>query len=271
VSRAAPFLAVLAGLGLSAAALAQDWSSHVGSFKTEAEAEAGWRRLKNAAGEALKDREAALVDTDVPGKGQWIRVLIGVDDRAAANRLCAALKERGQYCVPLQQSGGGGRRAMAPMAAEPSARKAPDTAKATEPAKATARPKPITTAKVEPAKGSPAPTPTPTPPAMPAPAEDADLLPFYGTWARSAADCGKSVMGLRRDLVTLLDGNEASEMSCKLALAGADLLMDCADGSKAKFEVIDDKEIVLRAVQPSPDMPVRAVDQLWRRCGEIRR
>lgn len=72
---------------------------HLASFRSQAQAEEGWRVLA-AKYPVLAGLSPRIVRVDLPGKGIFYRVHAApLDDAAAAKRLCGQLS--GQYCDPV--------------------------------------------------------------------------------------------------------------------------------------------------------------------------
>jgi SPOR domain len=73
------------------------------SLRTPEEARAEWARLKHAQGDLLGKLTAVAVRADLGERGVYYRVEAGpVGDKAAALRLCKALKDRGLECSLVQ-------------------------------------------------------------------------------------------------------------------------------------------------------------------------
>jgi cell division septation protein DedD len=75
----------------------------IASLRTPDEARGEWERQKHANGDLLGKFTAVAVRADLGERGVYYRVEVGpVGDKAAAQRLCAALKERGLGCSLVQ-------------------------------------------------------------------------------------------------------------------------------------------------------------------------
>ena len=86
-----------------AAAAAGDVKVQLASLRTPDEAREEWARLKREHGDLLGKFTAVAVRADLGERGVYYRVEAGpVGDKAAAARLCKALKERGLGCSLVQ-------------------------------------------------------------------------------------------------------------------------------------------------------------------------
>lgn len=270
----APALALLLVFA-GGAAFAQDHAAHLGSFKTEAEARAAWARFKAQNADVLGGREARLVETDVPGRGVWIRVLVAVADRAEANRLCQSLKTSNQYCVPMAGALGPARAsttagsASPPAAAAPVAARPPATAPMPKPAPAPApAPAPVQTPAPRPATQAPEPiVAAPVVPSAPLEAaQPSSAAAYYGTWARRLSDCHYRDIVIAPARMTHREPSGAQDMACKLEVSAGQLSVACEDESRALFDLRGRDEIQLRWTKSAAtDAPI-ASGATWRRC-----
>jgi cell division septation protein DedD len=91
----------------AASAPTSGWRVQLASFRTAAEAELAWRRLKNRLPELFGGLKAETVEADLgPKRGVYHRLSAGpLDDRAAARALCRDIKERvpRQGCLPVSR------------------------------------------------------------------------------------------------------------------------------------------------------------------------
>lgn len=86
-----------AAIGKGAVAL------HLASYKNPANAERGWTQLSEANADLLGAQRPIVRRVDLPGKGIFYRLHAGpVASMSDAKALCAALKARNLYCVPMQ-------------------------------------------------------------------------------------------------------------------------------------------------------------------------
>lgn len=75
------------------------YAVQLGSFRSEAEAEAAWQAATRRLGTALQDRDHLVQRADIPGKGIYYRLRVGpMSARTAASALCSTLKSQGQDC-----------------------------------------------------------------------------------------------------------------------------------------------------------------------------
>lgn len=268
---------------MSVGALAQDVAAHLGSFKTESESRAAWTRARSQHGPLLGNREARFVETDVPGRGVWVRVLVPVADRNDANRLCQALKAENQYCVPMV--GALGASASRPMpapspppapAAQPSPPPPPpppamaQPAPAPAPARIAAAPPAAVAAAPRPATAAPEPVVAPVlPPVEPPTPSTAQA--YFGTWSRNSEDCHIRGITLAASRVIVHAPRNDHAMTCKIDLARGQLTLACEDDSLALFDAKDASEMTLRWTKAGPDEVSIASGAVWRRCPEPRR
>ncbi|WP_210681296.1 SPOR domain-containing protein [Marivibrio halodurans] len=76
---------------------------HLASYKNPANAERGWMQLSEANTDLLGAQRPIVRRVDLPGKGIFYRLHAGpVASMSDAKALCAALKARNLYCVPMQ-------------------------------------------------------------------------------------------------------------------------------------------------------------------------
>jgi tetratricopeptide (TPR) repeat protein len=102
VSRAAR-QSVTAGLGLRPALDAGRPGAEVqlGAWRSQAEAEAGWRKAVSRANGALDGLRSHIVVADLPGRGRYYRLRTSPAAGGPA-RLCALLAAAGQACIPAR-------------------------------------------------------------------------------------------------------------------------------------------------------------------------
>lgn len=76
--------------------------AQLASFRTRANAEGGWQRLRAAHPDQLGDRALILQETDLGDRGVYYRVRTGpFADNAAAKAFCARLQARDQACLVI--------------------------------------------------------------------------------------------------------------------------------------------------------------------------
>ena len=81
---------------------------HLASFRTEDRARRGWRQLQQVFPDLLGAARLILERADLGEAGVFQRVLGGpFAERAAAKRLCGALKARAQYCRVVKRRSAG--------------------------------------------------------------------------------------------------------------------------------------------------------------------
>ena len=87
-----------AGPALDAAAAAKPARQEVqlGAWRSEAEAQTGWRRAVARSAGALDGLAPHIVTADLPGKGRFYRLRTATSDPAG---LCASLQAAGQDCL----------------------------------------------------------------------------------------------------------------------------------------------------------------------------
>lgn len=74
----------------------------LGAYRIEAAAMEDWNRLAAGAKGLLNGLTPEIVSADLPGRGRFYRLRVGPLDDAAADALCARLKERGLACIPVK-------------------------------------------------------------------------------------------------------------------------------------------------------------------------
>ncbi len=73
------------------------------TLRTPDEARGEWARVKHENDDLLGKFTAVAVRADLGDRGIWYRVEVGpVGDKAAAQKLCKALKDRGLGCQLVQ-------------------------------------------------------------------------------------------------------------------------------------------------------------------------
>ena len=81
---------------------------HLASFRSEDRARRGWRQLQQAFPDLLGAENLTLERADLGESGIFQRVLAGpFAERAAAARLCGALKAKAQYCRVVKRKSAG--------------------------------------------------------------------------------------------------------------------------------------------------------------------
>jgi len=82
------------------------YTAQLASFRTADRARAGWKILKDSAGELLAQSDAHIVRADLGSElGIYYRVRTGaMIDRAAANQFCQDLQAEGLDCMPVEAS-----------------------------------------------------------------------------------------------------------------------------------------------------------------------
>jgi tetratricopeptide (TPR) repeat protein len=73
----------------------------LGAWRSEAEAQAGWKKAVSRAAGALKGLEHHIVIADLPGRGRYYR-LRTTPGPGGPTKLCAALASAGQDCLPTR-------------------------------------------------------------------------------------------------------------------------------------------------------------------------
>lgn len=75
----------------------------VGAFRDKAGADAGWARMRKRHGDLLAGMEPDIARADLGAKGVFYRLRIGpLGDKAEADGLCGALKERKLGCLVVK-------------------------------------------------------------------------------------------------------------------------------------------------------------------------
>jgi hypothetical protein len=75
----------------------------LGAYRAEAEAADNWNHLRAQTGALLSGLAPAIIAVDLPDKGRFYRLRVGLADRAAAGALCASLKSRGFACLAVKE------------------------------------------------------------------------------------------------------------------------------------------------------------------------
>jgi tetratricopeptide (TPR) repeat protein len=86
-----------AGQGRPAAAV------QLAAFRSRGEAEDAWKKILTRSGGLLTGRYPLIVEVVLPEKGRYFRLRLAADDKRAASTLCAALKAKGQDCMPVRE------------------------------------------------------------------------------------------------------------------------------------------------------------------------
>ncbi len=73
------------------------------AYRTRANAEVGWQRLRTAHPDQLGDRELIMREVDLGDRGIYYRVRTGpFADVAAAKAFCSLLRARDQDCLVIR-------------------------------------------------------------------------------------------------------------------------------------------------------------------------
>ncbi len=92
----APEAPALSGL----TAVEGDYLIQLGAFGSRERAERAWGIVRDKFADVVAGLDADIFAVDVPGRGTLYRLRAGpLFDRAEADKLCAALKDRGQGCI----------------------------------------------------------------------------------------------------------------------------------------------------------------------------
>jgi hypothetical protein len=76
-------------------------AAHLASVRAQSATETEWKRLQRRFPELLATREMIVRSVELEGKGTYFRVFTGpFADDGMAERFCAVLKSRQQYCLP---------------------------------------------------------------------------------------------------------------------------------------------------------------------------
>lgn len=75
------------------------WVAQLAALKSEADAQAAWKRLQNANKDILGGLSSDIVRADLGSKGVFWRLRAGPVDEARARSICAALAKRNQGCI----------------------------------------------------------------------------------------------------------------------------------------------------------------------------
>ncbi|MBB4659173.1 hypothetical protein [Parvularcula dongshanensis] len=94
---------VLASLAPSAGPEAA--ALHLASYRAMAQAEEGWQVLTKQFGDVLNGLSPLTMYVDVPGQGEFVRLLAGPLDEGAAQDACAILEDQGTYCAVIPMEG----------------------------------------------------------------------------------------------------------------------------------------------------------------------
>jgi len=74
-------------------------SVQLGAWKSEAAARASWIAMQRRAGDLLGSLTPNIATVDLPGRGRYYRLRVGMQDTESAARLCSALKAKHLVCV----------------------------------------------------------------------------------------------------------------------------------------------------------------------------
>ncbi|MEK9673492.1 MAG: SHOCT domain-containing protein [Rhodospirillaceae bacterium] len=79
---------------------------HLASYRSEKQAEAGWKTIQRRHQSALKDLEHEVAKVDLGKKGTYYRLKAGpLKSEGDAKKLCGDLKKRRQFCEPTTVGG----------------------------------------------------------------------------------------------------------------------------------------------------------------------
>lgn len=81
------------------AAASGAWVAQLAALRSEADAQAAWKRLQNANKDILGGLSSDIVRADLGSKGVFWRLRAGPVDEARARSICAALAKRNQGCI----------------------------------------------------------------------------------------------------------------------------------------------------------------------------
>ncbi|MBX7249711.1 MAG: SPOR domain-containing protein [Caulobacteraceae bacterium] len=85
---------------LGQASPAGPWIAQIAAFRSQADAEAQWRKLKAVSGSALSGVTPRFEPVDLGAKGRWVRLKApGLPSRAAAAAVCRAAGVTDEWCV----------------------------------------------------------------------------------------------------------------------------------------------------------------------------
>ena len=77
-----------------------DYLIQLGAFRSRERAERAWDSVRDKFADVVAGLDADIFEADVAGRGTFYRLRAGpLFDRAEADKLCAALKARGQGCI----------------------------------------------------------------------------------------------------------------------------------------------------------------------------
>lgn len=74
----------------------------VGSFRTDAEAREGWRRLRRSHPDLFADRSGRVERADLGSRGAFFRLLAATHGAGEAFQLCQRIKDRGLDCLVMR-------------------------------------------------------------------------------------------------------------------------------------------------------------------------
>jgi cell division septation protein DedD len=74
----------------------------LGAFRSEAEAQSGWKTVLSKIGSTLDGVAPVIVAADVPGKGRFWRLRVGPLDKDRAASICDTIKAKGAACFPAR-------------------------------------------------------------------------------------------------------------------------------------------------------------------------
>ncbi|HJT44246.1 MAG TPA: tetratricopeptide repeat protein [Rhizomicrobium sp.] len=74
----------------------------LGAWRSEAEAQVGWRKAKAAAGTLLDGLSPHMLIAELPGKGRYYRLRVQPGAHRSQAEFCTLLTQKGQACVPAK-------------------------------------------------------------------------------------------------------------------------------------------------------------------------
>lgn len=81
-----------------------EYALQLGSFPSEASAQAGWSRASKASKMLLDGLQHSVESVNVPDKGQVYRLYAGsLPDKQSALKLCRTLRDKGSACIVIKR------------------------------------------------------------------------------------------------------------------------------------------------------------------------
>jgi tetratricopeptide (TPR) repeat protein len=74
----------------------------LGAFRSEAEAKAGWTKAQAQAATVLAGHQPHVVVADLPGKGRYYRLRVGLGTGVSPRQFCDSLTAKGVACFPVR-------------------------------------------------------------------------------------------------------------------------------------------------------------------------